>query len=75
MPSSIYQRFSRPQQYNNGSTSLAQDMKQVERDPGSILEILYRKGKINQQVYNELQPYRNNPEYIGKYLLGNQFRP
>lgn len=43
----------------------------LQKNPGEILDVLLQSGKINQQQYNELQPYKNNPEMIGKYLMDN----
>ena len=43
----------------------------LRNNQGAILDILLQSGKITQQQYNELQPYRNNPEMIGRYLINN----
>ena len=45
----------------------------LRNNPGGILDILLQSGKINQQQYTELQPYKNNPEVIGKYLINRGF--
>ncbi len=44
---------------------------QLKRDPGKILDLLFQNGKINMQQYNDLQPYRNNPQAIVNYLSMN----
>lgn len=55
---------------NNKSNILSQLVK-LKNNPGEILDILLENGKINQQQYNDLQPYKNNPELIGRYLINN----
>lgn len=73
MANPLFNRFGNFNNYqprNNGNSILAQ-IAQLKRDPGSILDIMLNNGKINQQQYNELQQYRNNPEMIGKYLINN----
>ena len=44
---------------------------QLKQDPGKILDLLFQNGKINMQQYNDLQPYRNNPQAIVNYLSMN----
>lgn len=44
---------------------------QLKKDPGKILDLLFQNGKINMQQYNDLQPYRNNPQAIVNYLSMN----
>lgn len=44
---------------------------QLKQDPGKILDILFQRQKINMQQYNDLQPYRNNPQAIANYLSMN----
>lgn len=37
----------------------------------TILDILLQSGKINNQQYNELQPYKNDPQQIASYLMNS----
>lgn len=53
---------------NGGLLGILRQYRQLQRDPGAILDILFQHGKINQQQYNELQPMRNNPQQIVNYL-------
>lgn len=72
MPNSLFNRFGNigmrqnPQRPQNNILS---QLMSLRNNPGGILDILLQSGKINQQQYTELQPYRNNPEAIGKYLI------
>ena len=70
MPNNLFNRFGNMQRNTNGDNILAQ-LARIKQDPGSILDIMLQHGKINQQQYNELQQYRNNPEMIGRYLINN----
>ena len=66
MPNNLFNRFGNtPRQNNNIFAQLAQ----IKKDPSAILDILLQNGKITQSQYYELQPYKNNPEAIGKYLI------
>ena len=60
----------RMQQNNNGMNILSM-YKQVQNNPGMIVDILLQNGKINQAQYNDLQAYKNNPQMIVNYLLKN----
>ena len=60
-----------PQNKNNNFVNLLKQFSQVQRNPSAILDILLNNGKINQQQYNDLQPYRNNPQQIFNYLMNN----
>ena len=54
---------------NNGVLNILNQYRQVQNDPGKILDILLNNGKINQQQYNDLQQYRNDPKSIAQYLI------
>lgn len=57
--------------YENNIDDIMIQANQCQQNPGVILDILAQKGKINQQQYNELQQYRNNPQFIAQYLMNN----
>lgn len=63
-----YNQLSMPQNQGNNLVNILRQYKQIQKDPGAILDILFQHGKINQQQYNELQPMRNNPQQIVNYL-------
>ena len=69
MPNNLFNRFGNAHRQNNNNI-LAQ-IEQIKKDPGVILDILLQNEKISQSQYYELQPYKNNPEAIGKYLINN----
>ena len=75
MPIPLYNRFGGKHQPNNqvnnsiGIADVLKQYRQLQNDPGAILDILLRNNKINQQQYNELQPMRNNPMQIVNYLI------
>ncbi len=71
MPIPLFNKFGN-RNYNQprGNNILAQ-LIQAKNNPGYILDILLQNNKINQQQYNELQPYKNNPEMIGRYLINH----
>lgn len=75
MSNPLFNRFGNIGSQNNYRTNsrdnILVQLAQVSRNPSAILDILFRSGKINQQQYNELQQYRNNPEAIGKYLINS----
>ncbi len=76
MPNPLFNRFgnimnNKPNNYSKGSGNILSQIAQLKKDPGCILDIMLQNGKINQQQYNELQLYRNNPEMIVKYLMNN----
>ena len=68
MPTSLFNRFGNMGK-RNPQNNLVSQLMSLRSNPGGILDILLQNGKINQQQYSELQPYRNNPEAIGKYLI------
>lgn len=59
------------QHSNNKNNNILFQLAQLKRNPAMILDILFQNGKINQKQYEELKPYSNNPEAIGKYLMNN----
>ena len=60
-------------QVNNNSgggiVNALKQYRQLQNNPGVILDILLHNGKITQQQYNELQPIKNNPQQIVNYLV------
>lgn len=56
---------------NNNMINMLTMYKQVQNNPGMIVDILLQNGKINQAQYNDLQAYKNNPQMIVNYLLKN----
>lgn len=76
MANPLFNRFGNQnnQQYygqrNQGNNIISQ-LAMLKKNPGAILDILIQNGKINQQQYNDLQQYKNNPEMIGKYLINS----
>lgn len=74
MGNPLFNRFGGGYQPNNqvnnsgGIIGALRQYRQLQNDPGAILDILLHNGKINQQQYNELQPMRNNPQQIVNYL-------
>lgn len=75
MPNPLFNRFGNMISNSNNqvkpSGDIISQIVKVKKDPGFILDIMLQNEKINQQQYNELQPYRNNPEMIVKYLMNN----
>ena len=71
MATPLFQKYGNYQQQNQSRGNLALQLAQLKNNPGYILDILLQNKKITQQQYNELQPYRNNPEAIGKYLINS----
>lgn len=57
--------FQRPQ---NNMMNLISQFRQVQQNPGAILDIMLQNGKITQQEYQEMQPYKNNPQQLVQYL-------
>ncbi len=57
--------------YQTNKPNIFNQLAMVNKNPGLILDILLQNQKINQQQYNELQPYKNNPVLIGQYLINN----
>ena len=74
MSNPYFNRFGGNTQYNNRGSqneNILSQFARLKNNPGEILDIMLRNGKINQQQYNDLQLYRDNPEAIGKYLINN----
>ena len=73
MPSFIRNKFDNMSQFvsNQSRLNISNQIKMIQEDSGAILDILLQNGKINQQQYAELQPYRNNPQMIFNYLSNN----
>lgn len=70
MPNFLFNRFGNVNnQQNNYSNDLRTQLIQTMKNPGTILDILLQRNKIDWQQYNELQQYKNNPEMIAKYLI------
>lgn len=77
MPNQLYNKYGnqsnymRPQHQNPMVAAMAilNKYRNLQNNPGIILDELLNNGKITQQQYEELQPYRNNPEAIGRYLV------
>ena len=55
----------------NNQLNILSQLAKLKNNPGEILDILLQNGKINQQQYDELLPYKNRPELIGQYLINN----
>lgn len=74
MSNPLFNRFGNTSMSNNSGNkllSILSQYKQIQNDPGKILDVLLNSGKINQQQYNDLQPLRNNPKQIVEYLSRN----
>ena len=70
MANPLFNRFGNTRMNgNNGVLNILNQYRQVQNDPGKILDILLNNGKINQQQYNDLQQYRNDPKSIAQYLI------
>ena len=69
MPNSLFNRFGNMGKQRAPQNNLVSQLMSLRNNPGGILDILLQSGKINQQQYTELQPYKNNPEAIGRYLI------
>ena len=79
MPIPLFNRFGGGYQPNNqtggmnnfggGIVNALKQYRQLQNNPGAILDILLQNGKINNQQYNELQPIRNDPQQIVNYLV------
>lgn len=69
MPNSLFNKFGNIGRQHTPQNNIFAQLMSLRSNPGGILDILLQSGKINQQQYTELQPYKNNPEAIGKYLI------
>lgn len=70
MANSLFNRFGGGNNVQPQNNIISQFLR-LQKNPSEILDVLLQSGKINQQQYNELQPHKNNPEAIGKYLMNN----
>ena len=69
MPNPLFNKFGNNNASRGGGLlNILNQYKQIQNDPGKILDVLLNNGKINQQQYNELQPMRNDPKQIFTYL-------
>ncbi len=74
MANPLFGRFGMPQNMSGGNMSggnLIAQFAQLKNNPGMILDILLKNGKINQAQYNELSSVRNDPQKIFEYLVAN----
>lgn len=67
MNNGYQQQYSQP----NNVLGLISQIQQIKNNPDMLLDILLQRGKINQQQYNELQPYKNNVQQIAVYLANH----
>ena len=61
----------RPPQNNGGLANILAQFRQVQQNPGAILDIMLQNGKISQQEYQQMQPYKDNPQQLVQYLTRN----
>lgn len=54
---------------NQSNNNLLNQYLQLLKNPSGILDILMQNKKIDQQQYNDLQQYKNNPQQIANYLI------
>ena len=73
MPNSLFNKFGNNGLQRRPQNNIVSQLMSLRSNPGGILDILLQNGKINQQQYTELQPYKNNPEAIGRYLISHGF--
>ena len=66
-----YGNINNQQPQNFGGNNILAQFAMVKKNPGIVLDILLRNQKINQQQYNDLQQYKNDPEMIARYLMNN----
>lgn len=72
MANFLFNRFGNNVNYNKTpNNNLISQFMSLRNNPSGILDILFQNKKISQQQYNALQPYKNNPEAIAKYLIDN----
>ena len=67
---SMFNNLSNNMNNLDSGSNIMNQLKQCQQDKGAILDILLQNGKINQQEYNDLQQYKNNPQQIVQYLAG-----
>lgn len=73
MPNSLFNKYGNRGMQGRPQNNILSQLMSLKNNPGGILDILLQNGRINQQQYTELQPYKNNPEAIGKYLINRGF--
>lgn len=77
MPIPLFNRFGNTNRntaatnYNAANGNIISQFVQLRKNPGQILDIMLQNEKIDQQQYNELYPFRNNPEMVARYLMNN----
>lgn len=72
MANPLFNKFNNQSSFGGGGIwNVINQYRQIQNDPGKILDVLLNNGKINQQQYNDLQPIRNNPQQIINYLSRN----
>lgn len=65
----LFNKFGNSNYNQPRSNNILSQLIQAKNNPGYILDVLLQSDKINQQQYNELQSYKNNPEAIVRYLV------
>lgn len=74
MPNPLYNMYNN--MINHAAPSganIIQQLMMIKNGQTSILDILAQQGKINQQQYNQLQPYKNNPQQIFNILYNSGY--
>ncbi len=66
-----YGGINKPQNQNNHSNNILSQFLRLKNNPGAILDVLLQNGKINQQQYNDMQQFKNNPQMIVNYLINS----
>ena len=61
-----------PQQNNNPLNLLAQ-IRQIQQNPGMLLDMMLQNGKITQEQYQEMQPIKNDPQKCAQYLFNHGY--
>ena len=59
------------QQPQNNVMNIMAQLRQVQQNPGAILDIMLQKGRITQQQYQDMQSIRNNPQAVAQYLMNH----
>lgn len=71
MPIPLFNKYGNSNQNQHSNNNILVQLIKAKNNPGYVLDVLLKNNKINQQQYNELQPYKNNPEIIIKYLINH----
>lgn len=53
--------------------NIMQMVSQIQQNPSQLPQLLYQKGKINQEQFSEIQG--KSPSEIGQYLLNKNILP